>query len=201
MPSLRVVNALDDSLLPDVISAGRVTPEVTRRISHLSLVLQEAGCDLVLDACSSIGEAAEAVQCLLSVPILRIDLPMAEEAVQAGDTIAVVATVASTLDPTARLIERMAAKAGRKGLVIERRLCSEAFDALKSGDSDTHDRLVGEMLSELYSQKPDAIVLAQASMARIAASLSPPPVPVLSSPERAMRRVKQMLERRDERPA
>ncbi len=193
MPSIRVVNVLDDSLLPDVMREGRVTPGVTRRIAHLALVLQDAGSDLLLDACSSIGEAAEAVQCLLSAPILRIDLPMAEEAVRAGSTIVVVATVNSTLEPTARLIERTAAKTGRKAVSIQRRLCSGAYEALKSGDSDTHDRLVGEMLSELYRQKPDAIVLAQASMARIVASLAPPPVPVFSSPERAMQRVKEIL--------
>ena len=193
MPSVRVINVLDDSLLPDVMREGRVTPEVTRRIAYLALVLQDAGSDLLLDACSSIGEAAEAVQCLISAPILRIDLPMAEAAVQAGDTIVVVATVGSTLEPTARLIERTAVKADRNGLRIDRRLCSEAYEALKSGDSETHDRLVGEMLSELYRQKPDAIVLAQASMARIVTSLAPPPVPVFSSPERAMRRAKDIL--------
>jgi hypothetical protein len=53
-----------------------------------------------------------------------------------------------------------------------------------SGDAATHDARVAEALSELGGQV-DVVVLAQASMARVAGTV-PVPVPVLASPPLAM---------------
>ena len=195
IPGIRVINTLDDSLLPDVISHGGLTPSVVRRIAELALVLQEAGATIVLDACSSIGEAVDKVRPLLEVPILRIDLPMAEAATQVSGRIAVLATVKSTMDPTVRLLEKRAELLEKEDIIIEPRLVDGAFDALGAGDGELHDRLIIGELKDVYGQPYSAIVLAQASMARIVDSLPPPPVPVYSSPRPAMARIKQMLEK------
>jgi hypothetical protein len=66
-------------------------------------------------------------------------------------------------------------------------LCEGAFDALMSGDGSTHDRLVAQALEDL-SGKVDVIVLAQASMGRVAKTLPEEKkrVPILSSPVTAM---------------
>ncbi|MET9361037.1 hypothetical protein ABZX93_09000 [Streptomyces sp. NPDC006632] len=62
------------------------------------------GADAVLCTCSTIGAVAEAASVSLGVPVLRVDRPMAAAAVAHGRRIAVVATVESTLEPTAALI-------------------------------------------------------------------------------------------------
>ncbi len=193
LPAVRVVDVLDDSLLPDVIAAGGITPAVTRRMALLFLTLQEAGADLILDACSSVGEAAESLQCLAAVPVLRIDQAMAEAAVRTGAHLGVIATVQSTLDPTARLLERQAVALGRQDVEVERILCVGAYQALLAGRPEEHDSLVREELGRLFRRPLDAVVLAQASMARIVATLPPAPVPIFSSPRLALERVKEML--------
>src|ERR1044071_7014589 len=106
---------------------------------------------------------------------------MADKAVAAGKKIGVVATLRTTLEPTADLISRRAAMAGKQ-IELTSRLCEGAFEALMSGDAATHDAKVMATLKEL-SRQVDVIVLAQASMARVVDTLKSEDkrVPILTS--------------------
>ena len=132
--------------------------------------------------CSSIGPAVEAGAKLIGVPVLRVDQPMADRAVATAKKIGVIATLATTLEPTADLISRRAALAGKK-IELTSKLCEGAFEALMSGDAATHDAKVAAALKEL-SQHVEVIVLAQASMARVVDTLAAADkrVPILASP-------------------
>ncbi|HET7767307.1 MAG TPA: aspartate/glutamate racemase family protein [Chloroflexota bacterium] len=184
LAGIRVINILDDSLLADVMAAGGVTDLVRQRLRAYVEQAQVAGAQAVMSCCSSIGEAVEELAAQSDVPVLRIDAPMAEEAVRLvtpGGTIGVLATVRTTLDPTANLIRRTAAREG-KAARVDAVLVEGAYEALRAGDGDEHDRRVGAALRELLA-RADVIVLAQASMARLLAALPEPPrVPVLTSP-------------------
>lgn len=180
LPGLRVINLLDDSLLQEVIAAGGLTPAVEQRIAAYVAQAGVAGADALLCCCSSVGEAVERARATTALPLLRIDEPMAIEAVGLGRRIGVIATVSSTLDPTVRLIRRKAAEAGRE-VAVEPLLLEGAFGALSAGDGAVHDRLVKEALTALL-ERADVVVLAQASIARVLSSLPTPQVPVLSSP-------------------
>jgi Asp/Glu/hydantoin racemase len=151
----------------------------------------EAGADLVVVTCSSIGPAVDASRDFLDVPVLRIDEPMADEAVRLGTRIGVVATLSSTLEPTAELVRQRAREAGKE-VEVTARVCVGAFEALQAGDRDRHDELVREGLREVISGS-DVVVLAQASMARVVETLDDVGVPVLSSPRLAMQRVAELL--------
>jgi Asp/Glu/hydantoin racemase len=107
---------------------------------------------------------------------------MADQAVQLGRRIGVIATLPTTLEPTSDLVKRRAAAAGKE-IVLVSKLCEGAFDALMSGDAATHDKKVGDALKQL-STEVDVIVLAQASMARVVDTLSEADkkVPILASP-------------------
>lgn len=59
LPGVRVVNLVDDSLLKDTMAAGMVTPAVTRRLTQYMMIAQDMGADLILNACSSVREAAD----------------------------------------------------------------------------------------------------------------------------------------------
>lgn len=193
LPGWPVINLLDDSLLPAVIRAGTITPQIAKRIAWLALALQDAGADLILGACSSVGEAVENLQPLLRVPVLRIDQPLAEKAVRLGKKIGVLATVKTTLEPTVRLLEREAGLNGsKKELKIERGLCEDAYQALQAGRLEEHDRLAGEGLQRLIGRGVEVVVLAQASLARLLEALPAPPVPVLSSPPLALAKLQTM---------
>jgi aspartate/glutamate racemase len=192
LPGVRVVNLVDDSLLKDAMAAGQVTPAVTKRLAQFMVIAEEMGADLVLNACSSVREAADVGARLLSVPVAKIDTAMAEHAVATASRIGVAATVQTTLDPTVRLIEQTAREAGRD-VTVTRKLCEGAFDALLAGDGARHDDIVARNLMEL-AESVDLIVLAQVSMGRVADSLGDRvAIPVLTSPRLGMERVAELM--------
>lgn len=188
-PEVRVVNILDDSLLADTIAAGKVTERVRGRLENYIHQAINAGADAIMCCCSSVGEVIDTVQAQTPVPLLRIDRPMAQEAVRLGQKIGVMATVRTTLEPTARLVEsealisaQAAARAAGKEVEVKTVLVEGAFEALQRGDGAEHDRRVVAALEKLLAEV-DVVVLAQASMARLLSGLAEAPgVPVLSSP-------------------
>ena len=182
LPGVEVFNLADDSLIKDVIRRGEMTPLTARRVTEHVASAEAAGADYIMVTCSSIGRAVETAATLAGVPVFRVDQPMADLAVQTGKRIGVIATLPTTLEPTADLIRRRSQRAGKE-IELTSRLCEGAFAALMRGDAATHDTLVAAALHELSSQV-DVIVLAQASMARVVDSLPAADkiVPILSSP-------------------
>ena len=182
LPGVNVFNIADDSLVKGIIAAGSLTPVIARRVASYLESAELAGADYIMVTCSSIGPAVEAGAKLIGVPVLRVDQPMADKAVATGKKIGVIATLRTTLEPTADLIQRRADKAGKK-IELTSKLCEGAFEALMSGDAATHDVKVAAALKEL-SKQVDVIVLAQASMARVVDTLAPEDkrVPILASP-------------------
>lgn len=190
-PGVRVINILDDSLLPDVMRAGHPTEEVQNRLRAYARSAVDAGADAVMCCCSSVGDVVETLRDDLPMPFLRIDEPMAEQAVSLGERISVIATVGTTLEPTASLIERAARKVGKK-VQVERVLVEGAYDALVAGRAEEHDARVTGALRGLLDRS-DVVVLAQASMARLLPGLGEPPIPILSSPESGLARALEVL--------
>jgi len=182
LPGVRVINILDDSLLADVIAAGGVTDAVRERLEGYARQAATAGASGLMTCCSSIGGAIEDLREGSPIPLWRVDEPMAEQAVTTGARVGVIATVGTTLAPTADLVRRKAAELGRD-VQVEAVLVPGAYDALMAGRGEDHDRLVTEALQGLI-ERSDVVVLAQASMARLLAKLDGEPrVPVLSSPQ------------------
>ena len=182
LPNVEVFNIADDSLVKGIREAGSLTATIARRVAGYLESAELAGADYIMVTCSSIGPAVEAGAKLMGVPVLRVDQPMADKAVATGKRIGVIATLQTTLEPTADLISRRAALAGKQ-IELTSKLCEGAFEALMSGDAVTHDAKVAAALKEL-SQQVDVIVLAQASMARVVDSLAATDkrVPILASP-------------------
>lgn len=189
LPGVQLTHLVDPWLLSTAISDG-VTDEVGRRVADHIGYLIDSGAEAVLVTCSSIGEAAEAAAATVGIPVLRVDAPMAEEAVAAADAagraagrpgnIVVLATLQATLGPTGRLIHR-AADAAAGDVRVDSLVVAEAADARNTGDSATHDRLIADAVGRA-AENADVIVLAQASMAQAIAGIRLP-VPVLTSPE------------------
>jgi aspartate/glutamate racemase len=193
LPGVQVFNIVDDSLIKNVIRNNALLPETARRVVDYAGSAEAAGADFILYTCSSIGAAVETAARLTTVPVLRVDQPMADQAVRTGKRIGVIATLPTTLEPTSDLVKRRAAAAGKE-IELQSRLCEGAFDALMRGDTETHDRMVAEALKELSTQV-DVIVLAQASMARVVEGLNEADkkVPILSSPAIAIQHLATIL--------
>ena len=194
LPGVQIFNIVDDSLIKNVIKCGELRPDTARRVVNYAASAEAAGADFILYTCSSIGAAVETAATLTKTPVLRVDQPMADKAIQIGNKIGVIATLSTTLNPTTDLVKRRAAIAGKEIQVISK-LCEGAFDALMSGDAAKHDSMVSEALKELSSQV-DVIVLAQASMARVVDNLNEADrkVPILSSPSIAIQHIASILQ-------
>lgn len=180
LPEVRLINIIDESLIQDVISTGSVPPAVKKRLINYYYSAVDAGADIIFNTCSSVGEVASIARNFIPVPIIKIDEAMATEAVSKSNRIGVIATLSTTLSPTCRMIETKASEIGKKISIVEG-LANGAFQAIISGDKDTHDSIMRTAL-EMVDQC-DAFVLAQGSMARMADAISEKTgKPVYSSP-------------------
>jgi Asp/Glu/hydantoin racemase len=194
IPGCRLINIVDDSLIQDVIRDGSVSPAVARRLFRYYAAAADTGADLIFNTCSSIGEVASAARSMLDIPLVKIDEPMAAKAIQTGNTLAVIATLPTTLAPTVRLVGSLAAQAGKSITVLEG-LAQGAYEALVAKNPEKHDHLIAETAEKL-ADRADAFVLAQGSMARMEASLAKKTgKPVFSSPRLGVLEVKAVLER------
>ncbi|MHC4459377.1 MAG: aspartate/glutamate racemase family protein, partial [Planctomycetota bacterium] len=148
--------------------------------------------DFILFTCSSTSPAVDKVKELIDVPILKVDEPLAENAVSLGEKIGVVTTAKTTLEPSVNLIKASAARQGKK-VQVQAELETKAFEARLSGNISEHDRIVKETISKL-ARENDVIVLAQASMAHLVEEMNDKlNVPILASPTLCMEALKHMV--------
>lgn len=191
-PDAERTDVVDETLLGETIAAGRIPDATAERLERHVEAALAGGADLVMVTCSSVGPAVEAIAERRGWPLLRVDEALADRALELGSRIGVIATLSTTLEPTADLIRRRAAAGGRpEGSVeIVTYLCDGAFEALKAGALEEHDERVRTGLRDL-APRVDVVVLAQASMARVAATLTEEETagrPILASPRLGMER-------------
>jgi Asp/Glu/hydantoin racemase len=193
LPGVNTFNIVDDSLVRNIRERGEVTPAIYKRVADYVASAEDSGADFILVTCSSIGAPIEAAAEKAGVPVLRVDQPMADLAVQTGKRIGVIATLSTTLQPTSNLVERRAALAGKE-IELTSVVVDGAFEALMSGDASKHDTLVADALRKLSTQV-NVILLAQASMARVVDTLSEEDkrVPIVASPPNAIKYIATLL--------
>lgn len=165
LPECRLINIIDDGIIHDVIENGGVNKKIIRRLLKYYQIGAEIGGDIIVNTCSSVGEVVDIARNVIDVPIVRIDEPMAKEAVEKFSNIGVLATLHTTLNPTVRLIKSQASSMGKEVSIVEG-LAEGAYHALINGRPDEHDRLILEKAKEI-ADRVDCIVLAQGSMARM----------------------------------
>jgi Asp/Glu/hydantoin racemase len=184
-PAWQDLHLVDADLLAGARRHG-VTPELATRIDARLHELADAGADVIVCTCSSLGAHAERRTPDTGVPVLRADRPMAEAAVAAGTRIAVLVTVESSMAPTLALLRDAAAEAGRAVTLVETR-CLAAWPHFEAGDLDGYAEAVAAE-ARTVAPRADVIVLAQASMAPAATLLPDLAIPVLTSPRTAVAR-------------
>ena len=192
VPDAIVHNIVDDSLLAEVMANGSVTPAIVKRYCAYASTAESLGADLIFNQCSSVGEAVNIARKTISIPILKVDEPMAELAVATGSRIAVVATVKSTMAPSVNLVKE-AARNANKTVQIQECLVDGALDILmKEKNQEKHNQLVLDAIHKA-AKTNDVIVLAQGSMVVLQPFLDDVGVPVLTSPQLGVERLRCML--------
>lgn len=190
---VEVIHIADEVLLKSIQAQGGVSPLVHRRVAEHAAAAEQIGAVAFQCTCSSISPCVDTVRPLVSIPVLKVDEPMVDEALRLGSRVGVAATAPTTLKPTTDLVHARAMESGR-AVQVEPVLCEGAYAALLAGDVATHDAIVRKHVMDMMARN-DVIILAQASMARIVEGISPEEVraPVLSSPRLAVKRLAEVL--------
>ncbi len=193
LPGVQLMHILDEPLLEQVRQRGGLAPEDAVRLQTHVALAEKIGAGAVLVTCSTISPCVDDVRPTAGIPVIKIDEAMVADAVERGARIGVVATAATTLEPTLRLLQARAAAQDKK-IETELLLVEHAIAALLSGDGATHDRLVKQAALDL-ARRVDVVILAQASMARVLDVIPEAErnVPILSSPHLALTQAKQLL--------
>ena len=192
VPDAKVHNLVDDSLLYDVMQNGGITPKVIARMCAYVQAAADNGADLIFNQCSSVGEAADIAAKLVAVPVLKVDSPMAEKAVELGRKIGVVATVQSTMKPSCNLIRAKAAAAGKSVEIVEYLVDGALTVLLKENNRAKHNAMVLDSVKRAEAEC-DVIVLAQGSMTVLLPELTDIRKPVLTSPRLGVERARKIL--------
>lgn len=190
-PEARISNILEDGLFAWVRETGGIVPEMYDAFHRLTDYAVERGADGILYSCSAFRECIDACIESFDVPMLKPNDAMIEAALNAGDRIAVLATVGPTITSVSAEIDEMARAAGRD-VTLAPYMVDDAFDAMAGGDGATHDRLVAAAAGEIHDA--DVIVLAQFTLARAAPAVAAiTDTPVLNSPGAAVVKMREML--------
>lgn len=195
-PELEITNLLDDGLLRLLAAQDSATAQ-GRLTDMIKVAAETYGAEAAMITCSSVAkEMVGRISERFELPVLKIDYPMARQAVRAGGKIGVAATFPPTLGPTRKLLSEAAEEAGI-GVELIEDVTPEAYDALLSGDAGRHDDLLLASLSRLGAQGVSVVVLAQVSMARVLPKVDGRVgVPVLSSLHTSLEAIRGALDRR-----
>lgn len=190
-PEPELVNLLDDSLSPDRAKTEALTAALTERFVSFGRYAHSTGADGILVTCSAFGPAIERMQQQLPIPVLKPNEAMFQAAVAGGSNIAMVATFRPAVITMEAEFDDYVAETGGDArlttIVVE-----PAMTALRSGDAETHNRLIAEKADALAGF--DIVMLAHFSTSRarnaLAAKLD---VPVLTAPDAAVTRLRDLI--------
>jgi hypothetical protein len=178
-PGVAVRHVVAAHLLDEARRDGGVSADLDRRArGELLAAAEEAS--VVLCTCSTFGPSADAAARASRVPILRLDRPMAEAAIEMGPRILVAACLETTLGATTDLLAAVAAEKQRQ-VSVDVLVVDGAWEKFERGEIDAYLDHIAAALTKAAAGH-DVVVLAQASMAGVATRCASLGVPVLSSP-------------------
>lgn len=163
LPGYQVLNFMDDSILPALNQNPGELPYIMEKLTAYICFAERQGAEAVLSACSSIGDIVDFAHDRTRLLVMRVDEAMMEHAATLGRPVLLCATLATTLEPSLRLLLK---KCGDQ-MRVESLLLSEAYSLLQSDGKEAHDYAIARQLEEPM-RAGMTIVLAQASMAAAA---------------------------------
>ena len=203
LPGVKLVNAGNDAVqlnFTRALAEGEPCPPPENIDAFVRIardLVDLAAVDAILITCSTMNRSYPAVAEAVDVPVVPIDMPMMEAAINHGGQILVIATLVTTVKSTQSLLAETAQRLGKRidstGVTVEK-----AWHRLAQGDIEKHNALLAEAIREAQARGPvGCVVLAQISMAVFAFSFPDPVaefgVPVFNSAETGFRRMGEVL--------
>jgi len=159
-----LTHTVDEALLRDAEAAGGLTKAIAARTARALEALAGPGIDAVLLTCSTVGPGAALARA--TIPVLRVDAALAEQATRDGGKVVVLCAVETTVEPTRAIFAEAAA---RHGATLDVRLVPGAWAAYRGGDPARYHALVAAAAEAAFAEGAAQVALAQASMAGAAA--------------------------------
>ncbi len=190
-PEVETVNLLDDALSRDLARAGALDEAMMKRFKTLGAYAITIGANAILFTCAAFGDAIDAVANNASIPVLKPNEAMFEEALSRARTVGLLTTFQPGAPSMEKEFVEMAARQGSR-VQCDTLWVPDAMEALASGDGASHDRLIAAAAPQLAHC--DVIMLAQFSMARAQAAVQHVvDLPILTSPASAVAKLKAAL--------
>lgn len=195
-PEAETVNLLDDSLSVDRARSPSLSADFFRRFDVLADYAAGIGAEGILFTCSAFGPAIEAVARRLTIPVLKPNEAMFEEAFSAGQRIGMVATFAPAAETMRQeFVEDAARLQPAASLTLQ--VVPEAMAALRAGDAETHNTLVADAARGMADV--DVLMLAHFSTSRaLQQTAATSRCPVLTSPDAAVRKIRRLIEAKNQ---
>lgn len=196
-PGFKVHHHVAPSLLATAQQFGAANPVLIKDVEDAMHEAAASGARMVVCTCSSIGGVAERMSGQAGFQTARIDRAMADCAATLGPRILQVAALETTVLPTTELLMESARAMG-KPITVSNLLVNNAWQHFLQGDSDAYLQSISTAVRTKVQDKAadiDVIVLAQASMAAAALTLSDIGKQVLSSPRLGVARAISFLQK------
>ena len=111
----------EDTLLDEMMAKGCMTEEFSRRAFDIFETAAKDNADAILVGCSTIGDVsrkAAALYELMGLPLISLDDPAAEKAVEVGKRIGMLVNLDTTIDISRKNLERIAKGKNKKIEVV-----------------------------------------------------------------------------------
>jgi len=194
-PDAHITNILEESLASDLKEDGGMTDAMKVRFKTIGQYCADAGATAILFTCSAFGSAIEEVKPLHDLPILTPNEALFEEVLELGGKIALLTTFEPSVAALRSELSEMS-KVRNKSVEVDSVMVPGALDALRAGDQEEHNRLIVKVATDVATQNKgySAIVFGQFSMSPAASAAQEKiDIPVLTTPDCAVRKLKQML--------
>lgn len=191
-PEAEMVSILEEALSMD--RAANIVPmtEINSRVVDLARYAERLNPNGILYTCSAFGEGIEQAASASRLPVHKPNEAMFDAAFDCGSRIAMIYTFQPSVAGMEKEFYEAAALNGSQAR-IKSVFAKGAMDALKAGDAEAHNELVAQAAAGVGDA--DAILLAQFSTAQaITAVRNITNIPVLSSPEAAIKKMKDCVE-------
>lgn len=177
--SVPVRHEVREDLLAVALADGGSSAVLSSAVCDALQELARDGARVIVCTCSTIGASAEAAV-VPDCTVLRVDRPVATDAVASGRRIVVVAALPTALQQTLALLREVASAAQRSPLITHA-LCARAWGYFERGDTPGYLAQVADTIRSTAVAE-DVVLLAQASMAPVAELVARPDISILSSP-------------------
>jgi len=161
LPQVRKFNILDETILFEGAQSG-LTPRLFNRLVQHFIWAEQMKADVAICTSTMFEPAIPVCEKFVSIPILRINEPMCEQALAEGHRICVLGTFERAIAAVASLLQEVAGRRDHTLHMITKHV-PEAVEQLDMGDWEMHNRLFVEAVKDLVG-RCDALIIAQLSL-------------------------------------